>query len=92
EKLGVPEMVIHTYNRILQVDPENKQARSALCDRYEKAGRWSELVGVLQSQAESTFDKDEKVALLKRVAYLWRDRIKNPDLIYPGQVFIIPRD
>ena len=78
DKLGVPEMVIHTYNRILQVHPGDTAAQEALCQRYEEAGRWSELVGVLKRMADATDDPAERVALLKRTAFLWRDRIRNP--------------
>jgi tetratricopeptide (TPR) repeat protein len=78
EKLGVPEMVIHTYNRILQVDPNDGAAQEALCQRYEEAGRWSELVTVLKQMAEAADDAPTRAALLKRQALLWRDRLKNP--------------
>lgn len=77
DKLSHDPMVINTYNAILRIDPDNREALEKLSEVYENLGRWSDLTRVLERRAELTEDPDQKVKLLSRVATLWIDRFNN---------------
>lgn len=77
DKLPVEEMVIHTYNRIVQISPTNVQALDSLTQRYEEAKRWSELVPVLQKKIEATSDEGELLELFHQVADLYISKMSN---------------
>ena len=78
DRLGSPEMVIHTLNRIIQLDPNDQQAVDALCVRYEESERYSELVTLLKKKVARESDPEAKLRLHKHIALLWRDKIGNP--------------
>lgn len=56
EKQPVPEMVVTTQRRILQLDPGNREVLGALSEFYRKAGRWGELVEVLERRVAGEKD------------------------------------
>ncbi|MBM4319415.1 MAG: hypothetical protein FJ125_05495, partial [Deltaproteobacteria bacterium] len=77
DHLRLEVMVINTYNAILQVDHANREALDALAERYEKAARWNDLIGVLKRKAEIEQDPDELVELLRQTASLYLERFSN---------------
>ncbi|OIP42424.1 MAG: hypothetical protein AUK47_04520, partial [Deltaproteobacteria bacterium CG2_30_63_29] len=77
DQLRLDVMVINTYNSILEVDPENNEAIAALAERYEKANRWNDLLGILTRKAESTTNVAEAVDIYWRIADLWRNKLGN---------------
>jgi tetratricopeptide (TPR) repeat protein len=79
DELKLDVMVINTFNQILALDPQNGPALAALAERYEAMGRWNDLIGVLQRQAQVKSEPVERIALLQRVAKLWIDRFSNPN-------------
>lgn len=76
-RLGQEPMVVQTFNSILALEPTDRSALVALSASYEKLGRFTDVVKVLDQQAEHSEDPDEKVALLRRVAQIWLDRFNN---------------
>lgn len=77
DHLHLDVMVINTYNAILQIDPTNSEALDALAERYEKAARWNDLIGVLKRKSEIEQDPDALVELLRRTATLYLERFSN---------------
>ncbi|MDW8362655.1 MAG: tetratricopeptide repeat protein [Myxococcales bacterium] len=77
DRLGLDAMVVQTYQAIVALRPDDVEALDALAATYERMQRWNDLVGVLQRRAELSTDRDERVALLMRVARLWIDRFAN---------------
>jgi tetratricopeptide (TPR) repeat protein len=77
DRLGQEPMVVQTYNSILALEPGDRSALVALATSYEKLGRFTDVVKVLDQQAEHSEDAVEKVALLRRIAQIWLDRFNN---------------
>ena len=68
-------MVVNTYLNILALKPDHPAALAALASRYEAQGRYGDLVQVLTRQADAAKDSAERVALHRRIAALWADKL-----------------
>lgn len=82
DQLGLPVMVINTYNQILQVDPQNAEALDALEEKYRESQRWNDLIGILNRRAEAaeaTGDEGRFIDLYRQIAGLWLDKFSNPN-------------
>ncbi|HMF44436.1 MAG TPA: hypothetical protein VKQ32_27370, partial [Polyangia bacterium] len=75
DRLNLDVMVVNTYLNILALKPDHPAALSALASRYEAQGRYGDLVQVLTRQADAAKDGAEKVALHRRIAALWADKL-----------------
>jgi tetratricopeptide (TPR) repeat protein len=56
DKQPVPEMVVTTYRRMLQIDPTHGESIEALGEYYRKNNRWGELTEVLERKVELESD------------------------------------
>lgn len=77
DKLSHDPMVINTYNGILRIAPDNREALEELSTVYDNLGRYSDLTRVLERRAKLAGDPDEKIDLLSQVAKLWVERFNN---------------
>ena len=77
DALKLDSMLIQVYGEILVLSPFDSEALSALSELYEGAGRWNELIQILDRRAEVAADTDVKVALYVRIAGLWLERFGN---------------
>ena len=77
DALGLDSMLIQVYAEILLLAPHDPESLDALCRLYEKAGRWNELIQVLDRKAAVAPDVDAQVALHLQVAELWIERFGN---------------
>lgn len=77
DKMGLEPMVVQTYNAILTIAPDDLDALTALAQSYEKLGRFTDLIKVLEQQAEHTADPAEKINILQRVARIWVEKFNN---------------
>ena len=77
DALQLDSMLIQVYGEILGVSPYDAEALTALSGLYEDAGRWNELIQVLERQAELAPEPADQVALYLRVAALWIERFGN---------------
>jgi tetratricopeptide (TPR) repeat protein len=75
DRLNLDVMVVNTYLSVLALRPDHPDALAALSSRYEAQGRWSDLIGVLGKQAEAEKDGAARVALHRRIATLWADKL-----------------
>ncbi len=69
------ERAIDSYQRILEIDPEERIALARLDVLYQAAGNWQELLSVLERQADLTEDPHELVGIRYRIAELWRSHL-----------------
>ncbi|MCA9523948.1 MAG: tetratricopeptide repeat protein [Myxococcales bacterium] len=83
-KLPIEEMVINTFNKIVELSPTNLTALDSLAQKYEDKARWRELVHVLQKKVEATDDADVLIELFHKIAELWIERIHNPAQAIPA--------
>ena len=75
DRLNLDVMVVQSYLAILALKPDHTEALSALAGRYEAQGRYGDLVQILGRQAEITKDPAARVALHRRIASLWADKL-----------------
>ena len=77
DRLNLDVMVVNTYLNILALKPDHPAALAALASRYEAQGRYSDLVQVLTRQADAAAQTDAatRVALHRRIASLWADKL-----------------
>ncbi len=68
---------IDTYQKILELDPDDLQALSRLDVLYEQAQNWAELLSVLNRQGEMTADAAEAISYQYRVAELYEKRLED---------------
>jgi golgin subfamily B member 1 len=77
DALQLDSMLIQVYGEILRLSPHDAEALESLSKLYESAGRWNELIHVLERQAEIAGTPEEKVEIYLRVAGLWIERFGN---------------
>jgi tetratricopeptide (TPR) repeat protein len=70
-ELSDVKRAIDTYQRILELDPDDLTALSRLDVLYQTAGNWADLLGVLTHEAELTQDPIESVSYQYRIAELY---------------------
>jgi tetratricopeptide (TPR) repeat protein len=75
DRLNLDVMVVTTYLNILALKPDHPAALAALASRYEAQGRWGDLVQILARQADSAPDAAARVALHRRIASIWADKL-----------------
>ncbi|HVZ72172.1 MAG TPA: tetratricopeptide repeat protein [Polyangia bacterium] len=75
DHLNLDVMVVNTYLSVLALKPDHPDALAALSARYEAQGRWNDLIQVLGKQAEVATDPAQRLALHRRIAGLWADKL-----------------
>ncbi len=68
-------MVVNTYLSIVALKPDHPAALAALAARYEAQGRWTDLIQILTRQADAAADSAQRLALHRRVAALWAEKL-----------------
>jgi tetratricopeptide (TPR) repeat protein len=76
-ELGDVAKAIDTYQRILELDPDDLQALSRLDVLYEEAENWTELLSVLTRESEMTGDPSEGTSFQYRIAELYEKRLED---------------
>jgi tetratricopeptide (TPR) repeat protein len=76
-ELGDVPRAIDTYQKILELDPDDLQALSRLDVLYEQAQNWAELLSILIRESEMTDDPAEGVSFQYRIADLYEKRLDD---------------
>ncbi len=76
-ELSDVENAIDTYQRILELDPDDLTALGRLDVLYQTAENWQELLSILTREAELTADPEESVGFQYRVAALYEKRLED---------------
>lgn len=75
--LGRIDEAADHYWQLLQLDPDDADARQKIAGFYERVGRWNDLVVILEEDLAKVLYDDEKVELLLRIAKIWEEKIQN---------------
>src|SRR6185369_12160577 len=78
-ELSDVKRAIDTYQRILELDPDDLTALGRLDVLYQTAGNWAELLGVLTHEAGLTQDPVESVSYQYRIAELYERHLGDVD-------------
>jgi tetratricopeptide (TPR) repeat protein len=76
-QLGNPSAAIDTYNKVLELDPADVTAIGRLDVLYQAQGRWRDLLGILEREADLAADPSEVVEFRYRAAKLHEERLEN---------------
>ncbi len=68
---------IDTYQRILEVDPDDRPTIARLDALYVATENWTELMSILEREVELTSDPYEAVTYRYRIAELWDKRLSD---------------
>jgi tetratricopeptide (TPR) repeat protein len=68
---------IHMYQRVLELDPDDRGALSRLDELYQSTGNWRELLAVLEHEAELAQDYSDVVSFRYRTAMLWDRHLED---------------
>ncbi len=81
EKLQDDVLAAEAWEKILELDPEDQDAVTALTSLYERLGRWSELADVLERRAArlATEDPEAYQNFMRRLARIADRRLGDPD-------------
>lgn len=74
-ELGSVQNAIDTYQKVLELDPDDLTALSRLDVLYQTAENWSELLTVLLHEAELTADPAEAIGYQYRIAELYEKHL-----------------
>ncbi|MCA9582213.1 MAG: tetratricopeptide repeat protein, partial [Myxococcales bacterium] len=72
------EKAIDSYQRILEIEPDDKMAMQRLDALYQAEENWPELMSILERHSELSDDPQESIALRFRIASLWRSKLSEP--------------
>lgn len=78
-ELGDVSRAIDTYQRVLELDPDDLAALGRLDVLYQAAENWQELLSVLTHEAELTSDPAEAVSYQYRIAELYERHLDDVD-------------
>lgn len=76
-EVGDVAKAIDTYQRILEIDPDELTAIQRLDALYQATENWSELMSVLEREADLSVDPNETISYRYRIAELWHHRLND---------------
>ena len=76
-ELNDPARAIDTYQRILEVDPDDRSAIGRLDALYLATENWTELMSVLEREVDLTGDPYVSVGYRYRIAELWDQKLSD---------------
>ncbi|MBU1220068.1 tetratricopeptide repeat protein [Myxococcota bacterium] len=79
DQLDKNEEAIETYREILEGDPQDEKAVSALTRLYTKLAKWEELVEHISYQVNTKSDPDDIINLNLRLSELYNEKLGEPD-------------
>jgi golgin subfamily B member 1 len=77
-ELGQTDKAIETYQRVLELDPEDAIAIGRLDALYQVTENWEELLSVLEREAEFARDPQQVLAFRHRIGELFETRMNDP--------------
>ena len=79
DKLDQPQEAIRAYEKLAEIMPADRQGQDALTRLYNKLGRFSDLVAVLQRQLEQCDDPEQRVVLAFKQADVLEEKLSDLD-------------
>ncbi|HMA91344.1 MAG TPA: tetratricopeptide repeat protein, partial [Polyangiaceae bacterium] len=76
-ELGDVSRAIDTYQKVLELDPDDLEALGRLDVLYQTAENWQELLSVLTHEAELSPDPAESVSFQYRIAEIYDKRLED---------------
>ena len=67
------------YQEALRLQPGYRPAMRGVSRVYHTEGRYEELIATYERDLAQTTEREQKVAILRRIAELWETRLADPD-------------
>lgn len=77
ERLSLDVMVLKTYHQIIELDPMDEEAMSALVSIYEQGEKWNDLAALFEKRLAAEEDKEKQSGYLKQIADIWMNKLSN---------------
>ncbi|MCZ7678450.1 MAG: tetratricopeptide repeat protein [Sandaracinaceae bacterium] len=74
-EIGDVAKAIDTYQRILEIEPDDLTAIGRLDALYQASGNWQELLSILEREADLAGDPNEVISYRYRIADLWDHKL-----------------
>ncbi len=74
-EIGDVDKAIDTYQRILEIEPDDLTAIGRLDALYQASGNWQELLSILEREADLAADPNEVISYRYRIADLWDHKL-----------------
>lgn len=90
-----PQAATATLALLLDLDPEDRNARTALTDDLLALGRWNEAVELIDRRVRDSVSKAEQVPLLRQLAELFEQRLNDSEAAFVTHerlLQIVPND
>ncbi|MBL8601844.1 MAG: tetratricopeptide repeat protein [Myxococcales bacterium] len=82
--LAQPDEAVKLYERVLVIRGEETDTLGALAALHESAGRWAELIDILERQLASENDPDQRTAVALRIAEVYLHRLNDTERAIEG--------
>ncbi len=92
-EVGDLAKAIDTYQRILELDPDDLESYQRLDKLFQTTGQWQELRDVLEREAELVVDPDEVIGFKYRIGEIWEkhlDDISRAVDVYSEILEVVP--
>jgi golgin subfamily B member 1 len=80
EKFSNQAEAIKAFEKVLEIEPDNRPAIHHLMEVYEKRRDWEKLISLRERDIDRTADPAERAARTYEVAQLAATRVKKPDV------------
>lgn len=79
ERMGNLQYATACYGKVLQMDPNNIGALSAIADLYKNAGQWDNYVHYLKMQAEKASSEDVRKEIMVKLGRTYDEELDRDD-------------
>jgi tRNA A-37 threonylcarbamoyl transferase component Bud32/tetratricopeptide (TPR) repeat protein len=76
-RVSKPDIQLYWWERVIEHEPDHRQAFDELAKLYAHAGRWTDLAELLRRHAAETRSQDDRAATLRKLAVVQADRLAD---------------
>ncbi|HEY0137567.1 MAG TPA: hypothetical protein VGB85_25960, partial [Nannocystis sp.] len=78
ERMTDPQRTITLYHEMLGLAPGDAATIKALGEMYERTGAFDSVIDLLRAQHDATRSVSQRVVLLRRMAEIWHNELRQP--------------
>ncbi len=79
ERLGNVSAAAENYERLLELDPSDRETLEALDALYRNANRWEDLIGVFRRRIDLCESEEESIGLYVQLANVYEEKLRRPE-------------